>query len=92
MTIPKTDDRARRGRRERLVDRYETGVAMLVATWTTAFVIRSRLEQSGRLSEIRNEALLSLLFAVPILLAGWGLLVAADRRYELGIFQTGSRD
>ena len=59
---------------------------MLVATWTGAFVIRSRLDQSGRLSDVGNEALLSLLFVVPIMLIGWGVLAVADRRFKLGIF------
>ncbi len=92
MTIPRPAYRGRRDRRERLTDRYETGVAMLVAIWSAAFAIRSRLEQSGRLSEIRNEALLSLLFVVPILLVCWGVLAVADRRYKLGLFRTSNRD
>lgn len=86
MDVPESGDRAKRGRRERFRDRYESGVALLVSTWTAAFVIRSRLEQSGRLTEIGNEALLSLLFVVPIMLVGWGVLLVADRRYRLGIF------
>jgi len=86
MDISQSGDRAPRDRRERFRDRYETGVAFLVSTWTAAFVLRSRLEQTGRLSDVGNEALLSLLFVVPIMLIGWGVLALADRRYKLGIF------
>ncbi|HEV8445602.1 MAG TPA: hypothetical protein VGQ44_02235 [Gemmatimonadaceae bacterium] len=76
--------------RVRLVDRYETGVALLVTLWTASFVARVRLAYADRLSDVANEALLSLLFVVPIMLAAWGLLAAADRWLELGWF--GSRD
>lgn len=78
-------------RRPRLVDRYETGVAMLVATWTAAFLLRSRLEQLDRLTELADQALLSLLFVVPIILVGWGSLVIADRRFKLGLFRSRDR-
>ena len=87
MSIPQSGERALRDRRQRLVDRHETGIAMLVAVWTAAFVLRSRLDASGRLTEMGNEALLSLLFVVPVMLLGWGALAVADRRYGLGIFR-----
>jgi hypothetical protein len=86
MNVSQSGDRGQRDRRERFRDRYEAGVAFLVSTWTAAFVIRARLGQSGRLNEIGNEALLSLLFVVPIMLIGWGVLAVADQRYKLGIF------
>jgi hypothetical protein len=91
MSVPQSGDRAQRDRGQRFVDRYESGVALLVSTWTAAFVVRSRLEQSGRLSELGNEALLSLLFVVPIMLVAWGILAVADRRYRLGIFRSRPR-
>lgn len=71
----------------RLVDRYETSVTLLVLAWTSAFLARARLAQIGRLSDIANEALLSLLFVVPILLLAWGALAAVDRRFKLGLFR-----
>src|SRR5215472_11332905 len=71
---PRISGRTRPGRM-RLVDRYEAGVAMLVATWTAAFLLRSHLAQIDRLGELADEALLSLLFVVPIMLVGWGSLV-----------------
>ncbi len=70
---------SRRPRPARFVDRYETGVVLLVAMWTAAFLVRSRLAQSDRLTDLTNEALLSLLFVVPIMFVGWGALVVADR-------------
>lgn len=83
--------RAPRSRLARIADRYETGVAMLVASWTTGFMIRSRLAEHGRLTDVANEALLSLLFVVPIMLVGWGTLVWADRRFALGLFRPSDR-
>ncbi len=81
--------RSVRARLARLVDRYETSVVFLVVAWTTAFLVRSRLAQAERLSELANEALLSLLLVVPIMLIAWGALVVADRRFKLGLFWSG---
>ena len=81
--------RSVRARLARLVDRYETSVAFLVVAWTAAFLVRSRLAQADRLSELANEALLSLLLVVPIMLIAWGALVAADRWFKLGLFWSG---
>jgi hypothetical protein len=83
--------RSLRALHARLVDRYETGVALLVGAWTAAFLVRSRLAQAERLSELANEALSSLLFVVPILLIAWGALVVADRRFKLGLFWSRDR-
>jgi hypothetical protein len=74
--------------RPRLVDRYETGVAMLVAVWTAGFIARGRLAHTGQLGDVPNEALLSLLFVVPILLVAWGVLAAVDRWLQLGWFDS----
>ena len=76
--------------RVRLIDRYETGVASLVVLWTAAFMLRGRLAQTERLTDIGNEALLSLLFVVPTMLVAWAALAFADRRFKLGWF--GRRD
>jgi hypothetical protein len=90
MTVPQADYRAST-KRARLIDRHETGVALLVATWTAGFVVRSRLAETGRLSDVANEALLSLLLVIPIMLIGWGALAFADRRYKLGLFRSQDR-
>jgi hypothetical protein len=66
--------------RVRLADRHETGVAALVAVWTLAFLVRSRLAQTDRLGDLANEALLSLLFVVPAMLVGWAALALIERR------------
>jgi hypothetical protein len=76
--------------RVRLIDRYETGVALLVVLWTAAFMLRGRLAQTERLTDLGNEALLSLLFVVPIMLVAWAVLAFADRQLKLGWFR--SRD
>jgi len=92
MTVRRSDDHDSILRvRLRLIDRYEFGLALLVAAWTTGFIVRSRLAQNGRLTDIANEALLSLLFVIPIMLVGWGLLAIADRRYSLGLFSRRDR-
>ena len=83
--------RSVRARLSRLVDRYETSVVFLVVAWTVAFLVRSRLAQAERLTEVANEALLSLLFVVPIMLIAWGALVVADRRFKLGLLGSGDR-
>jgi hypothetical protein len=83
--------RSVRVRFARLVDRYETSVVFLVVAWTVAFLVRSRLAQTERLSDVANEALLSLLFVVPIMLISWGVLVVADRRFKLGLLGSGDR-
>lgn len=83
--------RSLRARFARLIDRYETSVAFLVVAWTVAFLVRSRLAQTERLSDLANEALLSLLFVVPIMLIAWGALVVADRRFKLGLLGSDDR-
>jgi hypothetical protein len=83
--------RSVRARLSRLVDRYETSVVFLVMAWTVAFLVRSRLAQAERLTEVANEALLSLLFVVPIMLIAWGALAIADRRFKLGLLGSGDR-
>jgi hypothetical protein len=93
MPVHPSDDGASSSttRRARLVDRPETGITLLVATWTAGFVARSRLEQSDRLSDFANEALLSLLFVVPIMLVGWGALALVDRWFKVGWFRPRDR-
>ncbi|MGH7617328.1 MAG: hypothetical protein ACREPM_08885 [Gemmatimonadaceae bacterium] len=62
-------------------------MAFLVGVWTIGFVVRSRLDQSGRLGEVGNQALLSLLLVVPVMLVAWAALTLADRRFKLGLFR-----
>jgi hypothetical protein len=70
------------------MDRHEPSIALLVAVWTAAFLLRSRLAAMERLSDTRNEALLSLLVVIPVMLLSWGALVLADRRLGLGLFRS----
>jgi hypothetical protein len=43
------------------------------------------------LSDVGNEAFLSLLIVVPIMLVGWGGLTIADRVYGFGLFRSSRR-
>ena len=70
------------------MDRHEPSIALLVAVWTAAFLLRSRLAAMERLSDTWNEALLSLLVVVPVMLLSWGALAFADRRLGLGLFRS----
>jgi hypothetical protein len=67
-----------------------SGITMLVIVWTMSFGVRWWLSQNGKLTQILDEALLSMLLVVPIMLIGWGLLAVADRAFRLGLF--GRRD
>ncbi len=72
---------------ERVVEDFNPGVTLLVLIWTVAFALRTRLTRLGMLNQIGDEALRSLVYVIPIMLVGWGILAAADRRYRLGLFR-----
>jgi hypothetical protein len=89
MSLPSQDDRAlpARGLIARIVESYNPGVTLLVLLWTAAFAVRERLAQRGMLERTIDDALRSLLYVVPIMLVGWGVLILADRRFRLGLFR-----
>ena len=91
MSLPSHNDRALppRGLIARIVESYNPGVTLLVLLWTAAFAVRERLAQRGMLERTADDALRSLLYVVPIMLVGWGVLVVADRRFGLGVFEKG---
>jgi hypothetical protein len=64
----------------RLIERFNPGVTLLVAVWTIAFELRRWLEARGTLTPVADEALLSLLFVVPIMLVGWAAITIGERR------------
>lgn len=88
MSLPRHNDRAlpTRGLITRIVERFNPGVTLLVLLWTAAFAVRERLEQRGMLERTADDALRSLLYVVPTMLVGWGVLILADRRFGLGLF------
>ena len=90
MAAPQ-NDRARPacGRVTRLIDSYNPGITLLVLLWTAAFGLHGWLAQRGRLEQIGDDALRSLLYVIPIMLVGWGALALADRRFRLGLFRRG---
>jgi hypothetical protein len=63
----------------RVIETYNPGVTMLVAIWSVGFSVRTMLIRRGALTQIAEEALLSLLLVVPLMLIGWGLLTVAGR-------------
>ena len=63
----------------RVIETHNPGVTMLVAIWSTGFAVRTMLMRRCALTQIADEALLSLLLVVPLMLIGWGLLTVADR-------------
>jgi hypothetical protein len=72
----------------KIIDRHEPSIALLVAVWTAAFLLRSRLAVMERLSDTGNEALLSVIVVIPVMLLSWGALAFADRRLGLGLFRS----
>jgi len=72
----------------RVIDGYNPGVTMLVSVWVVGFALRVWLVQRELLTQIADEALMSLLFVVPIMLVGWGVAAVADRRFKLGLFRS----
>jgi hypothetical protein len=70
----------------RLIDAYNPGITILVLLWMGAYAVRQRLIQTGALTDLVDDALKSLLLVIPLMLAGWGPLVAVDRRFRLGFF------
>ena len=63
----------------RLVEAYNPGVTFLVAVWIAGFACRQMLQRRGLLADTADEALMSLLYVVPIMLAGWGVLSVVQR-------------
>ena len=63
----------------RVIEIYNPGVTMLVAIWSAGFAVRTLLIRRGALTQVAEEALLSLLLVVPLMLIGWGLLTVAQR-------------
>ena len=71
--------------RKKLIDRHETGVAVLVLVWSVAFLARDWLVRHDALTEIRDEALSSLIYVVPAMLVGWALIAIGDRYVRVGL-------
>jgi hypothetical protein len=78
MSVP-SPSRARPGIFARLIDWHNPGVTLLLAIWTAGLVTREHLDRIGALGPTAVQALLSLLFVVPIMLAGWAILTILDR-------------
>lgn len=71
----------------RVIDAFNPGVTMLVAIWSVGLALRGWLARNGLLTELGDDALRSLIYVVPVMLVGWGLLTVADRRFGLGLLR-----
>jgi hypothetical protein len=88
MQQPAAEDaHVQRSAFSKLVDSFNPGITLLVVLWTLGFAVRERLLKAGPLEEMTDNALKSLLFVIPIMLVGWGILTIVDRRYRLGLFR-----
>ena len=63
----------------RLIDVYNPGVTCLVVIWVAGLSLRRYLAEHEMLTQIRDEALLSLIYVVPIMLIGWGVFALIER-------------
>lgn len=72
----------------RVLDAHNPGVTMLVSIWVAGFALRTWLVQRELLTQLTNEALMSLLCVVPIMLVAWGVAAVADKRFNLGLFRS----
>jgi hypothetical protein len=83
------DDRATPARNPiaKLIETYNPGVTMLALVWTAGFALRTWLSQRGKLDQVANEALLSLLLVVPLMLVGWGALTVVERVFNVRVFR-----
>lgn len=68
-----------RGVVARVIDSFNPGVTMLVAIWSAGYATRTMLIRRGALTQIAEEALLSLLLVVPLMLIGWAVLTLVER-------------
>jgi hypothetical protein len=70
----------------RLIANYNPGITLLVLVWVVGLSARRYLIERGQLSGFAERALTSLAFVVPLMLAGWAVLAAADHYLDLGLF------
>ena len=70
----------------RLIDGFNPGITLLVLVWVVGLTARRYLLERGRLEGFAERGLTSLAFVVPLMLAGWAVLAAADHYLDLGIF------
>ncbi len=70
----------------RLIDNYNPAITLLMVVWVVGLTARRYAVERGLLSGFAERGLTSLVFVVPLMLAGWALLAFLDRKYNLGVF------
>ena len=65
---------------QRVIQAYNPGVTFLVAIWVVGYAVRQYLDRRDMLNQTGDEALLSLIYVVPVMLVGWGLITLAQQR------------
>ena len=62
-----------------LIDAYNPGVTFLVTVWVAGISVRKYLADHELLTQLRYEALTSLIYVVPVMLVGWAALTLIER-------------
>src|SRR5690348_7235693 len=61
------------------IDAYNPGVTFLVTIWVAGLSLRKYLAYHDQLTQLRYEALTSLIYVVPAMLVGWALIAWIER-------------
>jgi hypothetical protein len=61
------------------IDAYNPGVTFLVTMWVAGISVRKYLADHEQLTQLRYEALTSLIYVVPVMLVGWAALSWLER-------------
>ena len=61
------------------IDAYNPGVTFLVIIWVAGLSLRKYLADHDQLTQLRYEALTSLIYVVPTMVVGWALMAWVER-------------
>ena len=62
------------------IDAYNPGVTFLMTIWVIGISVRKYLADHEQLTQLRYEALTSLIYVVPVMLVGWAILTIFESR------------
>jgi len=60
------------------IDAYNPGVTFLTLIWVVGISVRKYLADHDQLTQLRYEALTSLIYVVPVMLVGWAILTVFE--------------